>query len=88
MTQKVRGLTQELIERLENSIRTAQTSLTDFHAVEVTDEHIQEEISRLEQPIIQERDYATKTLESVIAQIEGIFWERDSPALSDPTTDP
>ena len=77
MTKKVRGLTQDLIERVENSIRDAQTSLTNVQAVDVTDEHIQEEISRLEQPIIRERDYATKTLESVIAQIEGIFWERD-----------
>jgi len=77
MTKKVRGLTQELIERVEGSIREAQTSLTNVQAVDVTDAHIQEEISRLEQPIIQERDYATKTLESVISQIEGIFWERD-----------
>lgn len=78
MTKKIRGLTQELIERVENSIREAHTSLTNVRAVDVTDENIQEEISRLEQPIIRERDYATKTLESVIAQIEGIFWERDN----------
>lgn len=77
IAQKVRGLTQDLMERLENSVRDAQSNLTTLNDDLISDAELISTINRIEAPIIAEKDYASGLLESVITQLENIFWEKD-----------
>jgi signal transduction histidine kinase len=77
IAQKVRGLTQDLMERLENSVRDAQSNLTTLGDDILSDSELISTINKVEAPIIAEKDYATGLLESIISQLENIFWEKD-----------
>ncbi len=74
---RVRKLTQELMDNLENKIRTTKINLTDLKLLSSGDKEIFDEIKELEMPIIEEKDYANSILENIIHQLDNIYWEKD-----------
>lgn len=77
MAEKVRKLTQELMANLEQRIREVQIGLTTLKVEDEEDTDIYSELKRRELPILQEKEYANSVLESIIEQIDSIYWEKD-----------
>ncbi len=74
---RVRKLTQELMENLEHTIRATKLNLIDMKLIGTEDSDIYEEIKKIETPIIEEKDYANAILESIIHQLDNVYWEKD-----------
>jgi len=77
MAGKVRKLTQELMANLEQKIREVQLGLTSLKVEDEEDTDIYAELKRRELPILHEKEYASSVLESIIEQIDSIYWEKD-----------
>ena len=74
---KYRKLTQDLMTNLENKIREAQSSLSNLDIINEEDIKLFETLKEKELPIIREQEYASEILESIIEQIDSIYWEKD-----------
>lgn len=74
---RVRKLTQDLMEDLEQTIRQTKLGLTDLKLLGTVDANIYDEIKKLELPIVEEKDYANNILENIIRQLDNIYWEKD-----------
>ncbi|UPK72461.1 ATP-binding protein [Chitinophaga filiformis] len=77
VSSRVKKLTQELMENLEQTIRLTKVGLTQVRLSDSADQDIYEQIRSMEAPIIEEKDYATGVLESIIHQLDSIYWEKD-----------
>lgn len=75
---KVKELTQELMGSLEQRIREVQIGLTTLKVEDEEDSNIYEDLKRLETPIINESEYVNSILESIINQLDSIYWEKDN----------
>ena len=78
LSNKIRGLTSELMKRLEESVREAHVQLTSFDDDIISDDDLLKTISRIEAPIVAEKNKSVSILESIVAQIESIYWDKDS----------
>ena len=74
---RVRKLTQELMENLEQKIRQTKLELPNINIFESNDLNIYDDIKRLESPIIEEQEYANSILENIIHQLDNLYWEKD-----------
>ena len=74
---RVRKLTQDLMESLENKIREAKLELTNVKLLQSDNQDIYDGIKHLEAPIIEEKEYANAVLENIIHQLDNIYWEKD-----------
>lgn len=74
---KIRVLTTDLMIRLEGSVRDAHMKLSSINDDSISDDELLNTINQIEAPIVAEKDKATLIFESIIAQIEGIYWEQD-----------
>lgn len=73
---RIKILTQELMENLEQRIRTVKTDFAHLEIVDKDDVDIYEAMKQLESPIVQEKEKALKTLDAIISQLESIYWEK------------
>ena len=75
MSDDVRRLTSKLMIRLRQSIDKARKS---FSSVSTNStESLEAVIQEIEAPIIREKNFAIKTLETMVKQIESIYWIED-----------
>ena len=74
---KIRTLTTDLMGRLEGSVRDAHIKLSSLTDDTLSDDDLLSTISQIEAPIVAEKDKAISILESIVAQIESIYWDRD-----------
>lgn len=74
---RVRKLTQELMGDLEQTIRKTKLEIPNLRLAENDDSAIFEDIRKIESPIIEEKEYANTILESIIQQLDNIYWEKD-----------
>lgn len=78
VTKNVSELARELMIDLENKIRDMKD---DFKTMEINssgDFDLVSERKRIEDEIIKERDRAAFALESIIKQLQGIYWNKDN----------
>jgi signal transduction histidine kinase len=77
VSSRVRKITQELMENLEQTIRKAKLELPNIKLLQSGDANIFENIKNLELPILEGKDYANSILENIIHQLDNIYWEKD-----------
>lgn len=74
---QVKELTNDLMISLEDKIRLVKDNFKSLKMDGVGDFDLVSERKRMEDEIIKEKERSTDILESVRAQIEGIYWETD-----------
>lgn len=90
VSKNVSILARELMINLENKIRDIKDDFKNLNINTAGDFDLVEERTRMESEILRERDKATFALESIIKQLQGIYWTRDddgSIITSDQITD-
>ncbi|WP_421895012.1 ATP-binding protein [Marinoscillum sp.] len=89
LTKNVSDLARELLIDLENKIRDIKDGFKNLEINSVGDFDLVKERSRVENEISRERDRAANILESIIKQLQGIYWakEEDGIITSDQISD-
>lgn len=90
VSKSVSTLARELMINLEDKIRDIKDDFKNLEISATGDFDLVKERTRMENEILQERDKATFALESVIKQLQGIYWTKDddgSIITSDQITD-
>lgn len=77
LSDKIRGLTSDLMRRLEDSVRNAHMQLSKINDNFNSDDDLLKTINKIEAPIVAEKNKAVSILESIVSQIENIYWEKD-----------
>lgn len=78
VSQRVRDLTRDLMAKLEESVREAHINLTSLNSEDIPDDELLSKINEIEAPIVAEKDNASALLNSIVSQLEGIYWEKDT----------
>lgn len=77
ISQKVKELTNDLMSGLEDKIRDVKDEFKKLKVNEVEDFDLVEQRRSMEEAIVNERDKSTEILETIIRQIDGIYWGKD-----------
>jgi len=77
ITGKVKDLASDLMIGLENKIRDVKDQFKNLNMTDSADFNLVTERKRVEDEISDERDKATRVLESIIQQLHGIYWSTD-----------
>lgn len=78
VTKNVSELTRELMISLENKIRDIKDDFKNIEINSVGDFDLVKERQKVEAEIGKEKDNAAFALESIIKQLQGIYWSRDN----------
>lgn len=78
ITGRVKDLANDLMKNLEDKIREVKDQFKNLNMTNATDFNLVDERKRVEDEISKERDQATKILESVIQQLQNIYWSKGS----------
>ena len=90
VSKSVSTLARELMINLENKIRDIKDDFKNLEVSSSGDFDLVKERTRMESEILRERDKATFALESIIKQLQGIYWTKDDDGViitSDQITD-
>jgi len=77
ISQKVKELTNELMTGLENKILDVKDQFKNIKIDNIDDFDLVEERKRMEEEILNEKNKSTDILESIIKQLDSIYWEKD-----------
>ncbi len=77
ISQKVKELTNELMSGLEDKIRDVKDEFKTLKVDDAEDFDLVQERKRMEQEITLEKERGTAILESIIKQLDGIYWGND-----------
>jgi signal transduction histidine kinase len=78
LSNKVKKLANELMIDLQDTIRNVSDEFKKYELLDKQDFDLVLERRRLEEVIVNEREKNTTILESIINQLEGIYWEKDN----------
>jgi len=78
ITSKVKELANDLMIDLDNQIRDVKDRFKNLNVSKEKDFDLVEERKLMEADISRGKDRATQTLERVIRQLQGIYWDKDS----------
>lgn len=77
VSRKIRNIAQELMINLDQTIKYVQSGLSQLSIDNESNWNIYDELKKREDLIEKEKSYANCILESIIDQLDAIYWEKD-----------